>query len=671
MKAGRSNLCLVGAMLTVVLTVVVYLPVLDGGFIWDDDQYVTDNRTLRSVAGLRQIWLDPHATVQYYPLTFTVFWIEYHLWGPNPAGFHMVNVLLHSVNAVLFWILLRRLRVPGAWWAAAVFALHPVHVMSVAWITELKNVLSGCFFLGALLAFFWDSESSRRSRYALALGLYLCALLSKTSTSILPVAVILIEWWKQGRVGRKELLPLLPLFIMGIAFGTFTLWLEKHEKGAWGTEFAVPFLERLLVAGRSFWFCLGKLLWPARLTFLYPRWQMDPTRAWLYVYPLATIALFVTLWCTRRWIGRAPFAALLYFWLAFPALVLVQLLYMMRYAFVSDHWQYLGSLGMIALGVGGVVRGFECWGDEARWVGRVIASIVMIVLGLLTWRQGHVYRDVETLWRDTLAKNPECWMARIELGNLLFRQGYASEAMTEFERALQIKPDDPEAFNNLGIALAGSGRIPEAISYYEQALRLRPNYAEAYYNLGIVWQNTGRIGEAIHSYEEALRLNPNYAEAENNLGSVLVQQGRVTEALGHWERALRANPGYAEAHYNLGVGLVRLGRVQEAIKHWEEALQLKPDYAEAYFNLGVAFEQTGRIREAMLSYQQALRVRPSYAEVHNNLGALLARQGQVEQAIAHFQEALELKPDYLDAQSNLLAAQESLKQSSVAPVEVK
>ena len=717
MKSGNSKPWLLGVPLIVLMTVGVYLPALRGGFIWDDDDYVTNNRTLRSAEGLREIWLNPNATVQYYPLTFTVFCIEYHLWGLRPFGFHLVNVLLQAANALLVWRLLSRLRVPGAWWAAAVFALHPVHVMSVAWVTELKNVLSGFFFLATLLAYLpycgpegdgTGQPSRRRWNYPLALGLYVCALLSKTSTSIMPVAALLILWWKRGRVGRKELAPLAPFFIVGILFGVFTLWLERHLKGASGPEFSLPFLDRFLVSGRSFWFCLGKLVWPARLTFIYPHWEMDAATVRPYAYPLTAIMLLATLWWTRRWIGRAPFAALVYFWLAFPALVLVQLLYMMRYTFVSDHWQYLGSLSVIALGVGGVASELDRRGAALHRLEPMIGTVVLVVLGLLAWRQERIYLDVESLWRDTLAKNPECWMAHLQLGNVLFKQDKVSEAMGEYEWALQVKPDDPEARNNLGIALQRSGKFQEAIGRYEQALQLRPNYAEARYNLGIVLEETGRIGEAIGCYEEALRIKPNYAEVHNNLGSALVRQGRTQEAIKHWEQALRINPDYAEVHYNLGVALAHLGRVQEAIGHWEQALRLKPNYAEARFNLGVVLEETGQVREAVGCYEEALRLKPNYAEAHNNLGALLARQGKIEEAMMHFQEALRLnpnypeannnlgtalfnsgrveeaisrfqralrlKPDYPEAQSNLLAAQEALKrtkESSVAPVEVK
>ena len=588
-----------GGVLIALLTTVAYLPALPGGFIWDDDRYLTDNPTMHGVDGLRDIWLNPDATVQYYPLTFTAFWLQYQLWGLHPFGYHLVNVLLHAANAVLFWMLLAWLRVPAAWWAAAVFALHPVHVMSVAWITELKNVLSGCFFLAALLAYLrfcgvdgetTDRPVSRSRLYGLALGLYLCALLSKTATSILPVAVVLILWWKKRQIGRKELVSLLPFFALAILFGTFTLWLEKHEKGASGWEFTVPFLERVLVAGRSFWFCLGKLIWPVHLTFFYPRWQIDASSVWPWLYPMGAIAVFTILWWARTSIGRAPFAALLYFTLAFPALVLVQLLYMMRYSFVSDHWQYLGSLSLIALGVAGTAMGFERGGAAAQRIAPAVGVAILAALGVLTWQQGHIYRDDETLWRDTLAKNPNAVIAHNNLGSLLMLRGKAAEAVEHYEQALRLQPDFAETRYNLGFALAHAGNTEAAIKEFEHVLRLEPDDARTHYNLGAALMRAGRLEEAMKHFDLALHINPDYPEAHNDWGTALTRAGKLEEAIGHYAHAIRLKHDYPEAHNNYGVALAMKGSFDEAVAHFSEALLLRPNFADAARNLQSARE---------------------------------------------------------------------------------
>lgn len=432
------------------------------------------------------------------------------------------------------------------------FALHPVHVMSVAWITELKNVLSGLFFLAALLSYlrFCDLDgsqsvhsSSRRRFYLLAMALYLCALFSKTSTSILPVAILLILWWKKGRVEKRDGLALSPLFALGAGLGLFTAWIEKYHAGARGAEWELSFLERCLIAGRALWFYAGKLLWPYNLSFIYPRWKIDATAAWQYLFPLSAIALLATLWWARRWLGRAPFAAMVYFTLAFPALVLVEVLYMMRYTFVADHWQYLGSMSVIALGTSGAVLALDRWALSYRRIGPVIGSVVLTGLGLLTWRQGHIYYNRETLWRDTLAKNPGCWMAHIDLGNVLLKQNKVSEAIGEYEWALQINPDYAEARYNLGVALEETGRVPEAIGSYEEALKLKPDYAEAHNNLGVALAGQRKFAEAIAEITAAVRLNPDYADAHYNIAILLAKQGKIDDAIAHLQSALKLEPG--------------------------------------------------------------------------------------------------------------------------------
>ena len=333
--------------------------------------------------------------------------------------------------------------------------------------------------------------------------MYVCALLSKTSTSILPVAILLILWWKQGKVSWKQLLAVLPFVVVGILSGAFTLWLEKYEKGALGGQFTLPFLSRLLVAGRSFWLCLGKLLWPARLTFIYPRWTIDPTVGWAYFYPLSVVVLGVALWGSRRLLGRAPLAAAIYFTVAFPALVIIQMLYMMQFSFVSDHWQYLGSMSVIPLGVSAAVTALNRWATAFRRVGLVIGTIVLAALGLLTWRQGYIYQNLETLWRDTLTKNPDAWMAHNNLGRLFDDRGNVPEAMGHYEQALRLKPDYADAHNNLGVALVQLGKIQEAMTHWEQALRIKPNFADAHYNLGRALMRLGRVQEAIGHWEQA------------------------------------------------------------------------------------------------------------------------------------------------------------------------
>jgi tetratricopeptide (TPR) repeat protein len=535
----------VAGALLVLLTVTVYLPALHGGFIWDDDSYVTENPTLRSLGGLEAIWLKPGATYQYYPLVFTSFWVEYHLWGLQPFGYHLVNVLLHAVNAVLLWRVLRRLEIAGAWWAAAVFALHPVSVESVAWVTERKNTLSGLFYLLAALAWlrFRPLTVRKTARapdwrfYWLALGLFVCALFSKTVTCSLPAVLVLLIWWKTGRLEKRDGLALAPWFVLGLAAGFMTSWMEQHLVAS-GAEWKLSFVQRCLLAGRALWFYAGKLCWPRHLTFVYPRWEIDAGAAWQYSFPLAALVVLVALWLLRARIGKGPLVAVLFFGVTLaPALGFVNV-YPFRYSYVADHFQYLAGIGLIALAVSAGAAIFQRAGQRGRELGTLAAATILLLLGTATWAQAHAYHDLETLWRDTLAKNPNAWLAQNNLGAILRQAGKPEEAIGYFKQALRIKPDLAEAHYNLGVTLARLERTHEAIEHYEQALRLNPDFAEAHYNLGVALAEAGRVPEAMEHWQQALRLKPDYAEAHFNLGLTLAAQGHTTEALEHCRKAL-------------------------------------------------------------------------------------------------------------------------------------
>jgi len=563
---------------------IAYLPSLSGVFIWNDADYVTAP-ALRTLGGLVRIWTEPGATQQYYPLLHSAFWVQHRVFGDEPLGYHVVTLLLHAGSALLFALVLRRLfagagaRPPGVEWVAAMlFALHPVHVESVAWISEQKNTLSLGLYLAAALTYLGFDETRRRTTYFAALALFALSLLCKTVTATLPAALLVAFWWRRGRLEwRRDFVPLLPWLVLGAAGGLFSGWVEKAYVGAQGAEFNLPLAARPIVAGRAVWFYVGKLAWPADLIFIYPRWSVDASDWWQWLYPLSVLAAIAALWSLRR-LTRGPLAAFLIFvGSLFPALSFVNL-YGERYSWVWDHWQYLPDLSLLALAAWGLAAGWRMVGPGIRWLGPWLAAALALLLGALTWSHCRVFHDNETLYLETLARNPGSWMAHNNLGLAWSKiPGRLDDAIAQYQEALRLKPDIAETRTNLGKAWAETpGRLDDAVAQFEEALRLDPDYADAHFYLANTLVRTGRIAEAIRHYEEALRVQPDLAEASNNLGMTLCRVGRADEGMRRIEAAIRMQPNYAQAHFARGAALLQSGRRDEAIAEYEKVLQLKP-----------------------------------------------------------------------------------------------
>ncbi len=623
-------------ILLVLAVFLAYLPALNGGFVWDDNSWTRDvSEQFQNLAGLWAIWIHPTILQQYYPLTGTSFWLDYQLWGFWTLPYHVENVLLHLLAALLLWRLLLRLQVPGAGLAAALFALHPVMAESVAWITERKNVLSLVFYLSALFAYLryaqpvtgetekktsphpdplpshpslyphpvplpseWAREKEREqpapdasrfthhaSRfYCLALVLFLGALLAKTTAFSLPAVILLLAWWRQGRLRwRTDVLPTLPFFALSVSMCALTAWLERNHVGAQGPDFALTSAQRCFVAGHAFWFYLGKLFWPAHLCFIYPRWRPDPAEWWQWLYPAAAVGLLLALWLVRQRLGRGPVtAAFFYAGTLFPLLGFLNT-YAMRYSFVWDHWVYLPGLGPLVLAAALVERTRQRWTAILHPLS-FIFYLLLVVLGALTWHQAGQFADKQTLWRATLAGNPDCWMAHHNLGLELAKQGHVTEAIPHFQRTLQLKPDDAEIHYALGLALATQGKLAEAIPCYQRAIQLKPDYADALNYLGNALAAQGQLAAALQSYTQALHVSPDNPVFLNNSGVVLTRQGKLDEAIQRFERALQLKPQFADACNNLGLALAAQGKAAEAIPRFQQALSL----AEAQGNVTLA-----------------------------------------------------------------------------------
>jgi tetratricopeptide (TPR) repeat protein len=629
-------------------TLLAYLPALGGGLLWDDTSHLT-RPELQSLDGLWRIWFDLGATQQYYPLLHSAFWMEHRLWGDAVLGYHLTNVALHAASACLVVMIVRRLSLAGAWLAGLVFALHPVCVESVAWISEQKSTLSGVFYLAAALAYLHFDRSRRVSRYWLALGLFVCALATKTVTATLPAALLVAIWWRRGRIEwKRDARPLLPWLALGAFAGLFTAWVEKTVIGAEGADYTLTLLQRGLLAGRVIWFYAGKLVWPANLTFFYPRWTVDPGEWWQYLFPAGVLAVAIGLWIGSRR-QRGPLAGFLIFaGTLFPVLGFFNV-YPFRFSFVADHFQYLACLGVI-VPVASALAVLARRIAAGRLARIACGAVLPVLLGVLTWGQSGMYRDAETLYRETLARNPGSWLAHNNLGTVLLAQpGRLADAIAEYRAAARLEPGSEQARTNLGNALAQAGRLREAIPELEAALRIKPGYAEGHNNLGFALsQMPGGLERAIAEYQAALRINPDFAEAHYNLASAFVAMpGRLPDAIAEYQAALRTEPDLPDAHNNLGGALAQTGRLPDAIAQFEAAIRLRPDYVEAYNNLGNALSQTpGRMPDAVAEYQAALRIDPENLQAHLGLGNALAQTpGRQGDAIAEFEAALRIKPD--------------------------
>jgi tetratricopeptide (TPR) repeat protein len=547
---------------------------------------------------------------------------------------------------VLLWRVLRHLELPGAWVAAAIFALHPVHVESVAWITERKNTLSGVLYFAAMLAFLKGQgpareadPAPRRTRAAWASGLFAAAMLAKTAVVTLPVALAVVLWWK-GRLTARSLRALVPMVALGVVMGLITVWLEWGHVGAQGPEWVLGPAERVLVAGRALWFYAGKTLLPLGLNFIYPRWAIDAGAAWQWLFPAAALLLPAALWALRDRLGRGPLAAALFFGVTLaPALGFVGF-YFQLYSFVQDHFQYLASAGLLALMA---VAGHTALRRLPSRVGAAAGAIVLVVLGGLTWQRSTLFTSEEGLWSEVLARNPSAWMADINLGILREKQGRLEDAAAYFAHALETpNPRHDQAHSNLGVVLERLGRACEARAHYEQAVKLNPANADAQNNLGNRLTVEGRIDEAVACYRAAIAAEPRHFRARSNLGHRLADQGQVEEAEVQLKAAVRLAPGDPAASSRLARLLAQQGKHDQAVPLYEAALRADPGQYELHYNLGLSFEGLGRTAEAESSYRQAIQLKPDLVEAHNNLAIVLYHLGRYDEAWAEVYRLREL-----------------------------
>ena len=652
-----------------------YWPALHGAFLWDDPAHIT-SAELRSWEGLWRIWVELGATQQYYPVLHTAFWIEHRLWGDSEPGYHLANVFMHAGSCCLLAVLLRRLWFPAQtspddtaarnsspgleWLAALLFAVHPVCVESVAWISEQKNTLSLFFYLLAGLAYLRFSARRGLRHYLLATFLFLLALGTKSVTATLPAAILVVLWWRNGRLSwRRDIAPLIPWFAVAIGAGFFTAWVERNLVGADGGSFDLSFVQRVLLASHAVWFYLGKLVWPFDLSFFYPRWDVpDEAGGWIGYFAAAVAITAAAFWFCRK--ARGPLAAwMLFVGSLFPALGFFNV-YPFIFSYVADHFQYLACMMFLSAAVGGLVwvTGKPIPGIRAgAWIfGLVLASGLMV----LSREQSRLYRDVETLFRDTISKAPQSWMAHHNLGLALSRlPGGSDEAIAEFHKAIELNPKFPESHFALGRELVKeSASRSQGIAEFEKALELRPLYSEALNALGMeLAKQPGQLEEAISLFKKALVARPHLVSAHLSLANALSRNpADLPEAMAHFEEVLHIEPDYARGHNDYAQVLARLpGKTDAAIQQFETAIRLAPDFAEARCNLADLLASIpGRTADAIAQYELGLKYEPDSAKVHYGLANVLATAaGRPDEAIVHYEKAIQLLPGFAEAHANL------------------
>ncbi|MCR9244856.1 MAG: O-GlcNAc transferase [bacterium] len=582
------------------LTLLAYWPAFGCDFIWDDDDYVTQNPVLRTWGGIASIWFEPLSLPQYYPLVHTTFWLEYRLWGLDAAGYHTTNLLLHLLAGIALWRVLVRLAVPGALFGAALFVAHPIGVESVAWITERKNVLSLCCALFAANAWlrFRDAGSTKGldRHYWVATLLFLAALLAKTVAASTPAALLVIQWWRHGRLDRRDWLTLVPWIGAGLMFGLATAYLEVTHVRAGDQPWQLEGGERLLVAGRAPWFYLGALVWPAGLCFNYPRWDLDVSAFWQWVPPLGILAALVTAFLLRQRLGRGPLAVLLLFGgMLVPALGFFDV-YPFRYSYVADHFQYHASAAMLA-GLAAALALATARLDDRLRTG--LAAVVLVTLAILASRHVRTFENLETCWQSTIACNPDSTLALTNLGGLKLNADDLDGAERLFKRCLELDAENHESLANLGVIEVRRGNIENGCELLERSIASYPRQPIALTNLASVVLANDDPARAFELTEQAL--------------SYLEEQSPDQQGGSFRTRVVHV------------VAAGRLGKWRELLPHADWVLKRKTDEFDVRLAAAQALLETGNIEGAVQNAGAALKQRPHLSRPRNVFVAAMAR----------------------------------------------
>ena len=655
-----------------------FYPAFSAGFVWDDWIFV-EAPAVRAWSGLWNIWFSPAEIEReghYWPVVYTTFWLEHKLWGLDPLGYHVVNVLLHMANVLLLWWLLRCLRVPGAWAAAAVFAVHPIHVESVAWVIGRKDLLSGLLYLASALCLIhsmdgfgnsrldsrnspvpnsdpvsrqswwrWPLDGVRRpGLYLAALAFFAAAMLSKSVAVTLPVAFAILLWWKNGRVTWTDARRIAPLFLVAfcIAVADLSYYTSRRE-----VDLGYGFAERVLIAARALWFYVGKLAWPADLAVIYPIWDVG-IRQWLaWGYLMAAAALAALLWFGRHRLGRGLLAGAAFFAVTLsPMLGFVEFAFM-SFSLVAERFAYLAGIGVIAVALGAVAHGVGKLPGLFKIGASAVLIAILAVFGRLTWEQAGIYRDDFTFYNHVILLNPGAQHAYRNLASTLVDDGRPEEALAASHIALELRPDWADAHNTHGTALFALDRLDEAGDSFRRALELDPDHKRALLNMAATRRRQGRVVDSVRWYRKVLNVDSKLAAAHVGLGSALSLLGQHEASAAALSQAVSLRPDTLPitAFYLLADVLRRLQRYEEAMERYRDVLEIDPDYAPAHEGIGRVLLQLGRYGEAVESLARSVSLEPkspAAVDRHVAMGRAFVELGRTEAAAEHYARALEI-----------------------------
>jgi protein O-mannosyl-transferase len=568
MKTAWKSTILGGGLL-VLMIVAVYWPVMRGGFTFDDSSLIVNNQMIHADNGLYRIWFTSES-LDYWPVTYSAWWLQWRMWGGNAAGFHAVNVGLHAIDTILVWMVLRRLKVPGAWLGAAAFGVHPINVATVAWISEQKNTLSMLFYAVSILLYLKFDEKGFWKWYVLSLIAFVAALLSKTSVVMMPVVLLGLAWWMRGRISWKDIWRTAPFFALSLAGACVTIALQQPSLINENANTATSFPGQAAAAGWALWFYLYQSVLPLNLMLIYPNWKVDATRWISYVPAVALIGVFGIFWWKRKSWGRPLLFGLGYFAVTlFPVLGFFHQFWY-AYSRVADHWMYGSIIGVLALLTAAAATAWRRIDLRWRYLGAILGTAVFLSLFMATWKRNALFADQKLLWRDNIERNPDAWAA----------------------------------YNNLAVALGAEGKIDEAIHWLREAIRIKDDYVDAYNNLGNDLVVEGKVDEAMADYRHAWQIYPEGGDAQKHMAEVYWRQGNTQKAIEYWKEALDHEPDSMDVLNNLAWVLATTdpsdgGDPSQAVALAQRACELT-DNREAtdLDTLGVAYAAQGKFSDA-------------------------------------------------------------------------